>query len=233
MGPEAAVEGLAELGELAAQSTFGHLRQDLWVGFAGHEGGDHGSAGHAQHVRSDDIELDAGVLEDLLDPRSLGGVVLDPSAAAPRSAPQPAIPATGERPGTAQVLCEVSPGGRSDAWVACRSSARRKRPSGGSELREAAPDARSCPDRFSTVPRRLRHAQGSDCRRLPWRVVEQGVQDPAGQDGDPSADFGTHCPGRLAWASGALRRGLCSRRCRRRRGWSHCCCRCRLCGPRS
>ena len=86
--PEPAPQGLAQLGDLLAQLPFGHLGEHLGVAFAGDESVQHQPAGDAQHVRGDRVQLDPGVLEGLLDPLALGGVVLDQPLAVAGQVPQ-------------------------------------------------------------------------------------------------------------------------------------------------
>ncbi len=58
-------------------TALGQLGQHLGVAFTGDERGQHRPARHAQHVGGDRVQLDAGVLEGLLDPLALAGVGLD------------------------------------------------------------------------------------------------------------------------------------------------------------
>ena len=69
--PEPAAQRLAQLGDLLAQHALGQLGQHVRVAFAGDESGEHGPAGHAEHVGGDRVQLDARVLQGLLDPLAL------------------------------------------------------------------------------------------------------------------------------------------------------------------
>jgi hypothetical protein len=74
---EAASQRLAQLGELLAQLALGQLRQRLGVALAGDQGLEDRPARDAQDVSGDRVQLDASVLQGLLDPLALGAVGLD------------------------------------------------------------------------------------------------------------------------------------------------------------
>jgi hypothetical protein len=85
---EAAPQRLAQLGELLAQLALGQLGQDLGVAFAGDQGLQHRPARDAQDVSGDRVQLDAGVLQGLLDPLALGAMGLDEPLAVAGQIPQ-------------------------------------------------------------------------------------------------------------------------------------------------
>jgi hypothetical protein len=85
---EAASQRLAQLGELLAKLALGQLGQDLGVAFAGDQGRQHRPARDAQDVSGDRVQLDAGVLQGLLDPLALGAVGLDEPLAVAGQIPQ-------------------------------------------------------------------------------------------------------------------------------------------------
>jgi hypothetical protein len=85
---EAAPQGLAQLGELLAQLALGQLGQDLGVALPADEGGQHRPARDAQHVGGDRVQLDASVLQGLLDPLALRAVGLDEPLAVADKVPQ-------------------------------------------------------------------------------------------------------------------------------------------------
>jgi hypothetical protein len=64
-------------GSLLAELAVSQRRQHLRVAFPGDQGGQHGPAGDAEDVGGDRVQLDAGVLQGLVDPLGLGGVGLD------------------------------------------------------------------------------------------------------------------------------------------------------------
>ena len=74
--PEAADESEAQVRDLGAHPGLGQLGEHLGVTLAGDEGLQHLAAGLAEHVGDHRVELDAGVLQDLLDPLDLPGAVL-------------------------------------------------------------------------------------------------------------------------------------------------------------
>jgi hypothetical protein len=81
MVPEAALQRLAQLGELASQPATGQLGQDLRVALPSDQGGQHRPARDPNHVGGHRVQLDPGVLQGLLDPLDLGGVGLDQALA--------------------------------------------------------------------------------------------------------------------------------------------------------
>jgi hypothetical protein len=85
---EAAPQGLAQLGKLGPQAAPGQLRQDLPVAFAGNQSAQHRPARDAQDVGGDRVQLDASVLQGLLDPLALGPVRLDEPLAVADKIPQ-------------------------------------------------------------------------------------------------------------------------------------------------
>jgi len=88
MGAEPTPQGLAELGKLAAQPPLGQLGQHPGIALAIEQGGEHRPTRHAQHVSGDRVQLDAGVLQGLLDPLALGGMGLDQPLAIAGQIPQ-------------------------------------------------------------------------------------------------------------------------------------------------
>ena len=71
-GLKAALERLAQGGELGAQLALGQIGEHLRVGRAGHERVEHRAPGGAQDVGGDAVvELDAGVLQRLVQPVGL------------------------------------------------------------------------------------------------------------------------------------------------------------------
>ena len=86
--PEAASQRLAQLGDLVAQHALGHLRELLGVAFAGDERLEHQATRDAEDVGGDDIQLDAGVFEGLLDPLELRGAGLGEPLAVAGQVPQ-------------------------------------------------------------------------------------------------------------------------------------------------
>jgi hypothetical protein len=77
MRAEAADQRRLELGELGAQAALGQLGQQLGVAHAGDQGPKHRPAGDAQDVGGHARQLDAGVLQQLLQPLRLAGALLD------------------------------------------------------------------------------------------------------------------------------------------------------------
>lgn len=73
---EAALQGEAQLGEPRPGAGEGHLGQHVRVALAGDQGLDHVTRAIAEHIGDDRVELDAGVLQDLLDPLGLPGPLL-------------------------------------------------------------------------------------------------------------------------------------------------------------
>ena len=83
MLPEPAPEGQTQRRDLLAQHPFGQLGERVRITFPGDEGPQHGPARHPQHVGGHRVELDPGVLQDLLHPLTFGGVGLDQPFAVP------------------------------------------------------------------------------------------------------------------------------------------------------
>jgi hypothetical protein len=77
VGAEPADQGLLEQGDLGAQATLGQLGQHLGVADAGDQGLQHRPAGDTQDVGGHTRQLDAGVLQQLLQPLGLAGAFLD------------------------------------------------------------------------------------------------------------------------------------------------------------
>ena len=77
VGGEAAVERLAERGDLLAQRALGELGQHVGVVGAGDQRVEHPAGGHAEHLGRDRRQLDPGVLQGLLDALDLAGAFLD------------------------------------------------------------------------------------------------------------------------------------------------------------
>src|SRR3954451_23356881 len=85
---EPAAQRLTQRRGLGAKLPAGQLDQHLGVAFAGDQGGEHGPAGDAEDVGGDRVQLDARVLQRLLDPLGLGGVRLDQPLAIAGQTPQ-------------------------------------------------------------------------------------------------------------------------------------------------
>ena len=77
MVAEPAPQGLAQLRQLGAQPATGQLGQHLGVAFPANQGSQHRPPRDAQHVSGDRVQLDAGVLQGLLDALALRAVGLD------------------------------------------------------------------------------------------------------------------------------------------------------------
>ena len=77
LGVEAALERFLERGDLLAQLPAGQLGEHGRVGRAGNERVQHVAAGLAEDVGCDAVELDAGVLEDLVQAGGLALAVVD------------------------------------------------------------------------------------------------------------------------------------------------------------
>ena len=75
-------------GDLVAQPALGQLGEHLGVALAGDQGGEHRPTRHAQHVGGDRVQLDAGILQGLLDPLALRGMGLDQPLAVAGQVPQ-------------------------------------------------------------------------------------------------------------------------------------------------
>ena len=65
---ETSLEGFAERGELRAELSSREVGQHRWVGRSGDERVEHRPTGFPEDVRSDAVELDPGVLQDLVQP---------------------------------------------------------------------------------------------------------------------------------------------------------------------
>ena len=87
---EAAGERLAQLRDLRAHPGLRELGELLGVGDAGEQGLEHRPGGLRVGVRRDGGELDAGVLEHLLEPLDRAGALVDLSLAKPGQITQPA-----------------------------------------------------------------------------------------------------------------------------------------------
>jgi hypothetical protein len=140
MGTKAAPQGLAQLRELGAQPPLGQLSQHLWVALAGDQRLQHRATRGAQHVGGDRVQLDAGVLQRLLDALALGGVGLDePLTVAVRSRSSrigaggtklpPSSPCSNSSASQAASHTSVLRPGRSLTWRALTNSSRKPRPS--------------------------------------------------------------------------------------------------------
>ena len=77
LGVKAALQSLAQLGQLGAQPALGQLGEDRGVRRAGDERVQHPASGDTEDVRGDAVQLDGGVLEDLVQPVGLALSVLD------------------------------------------------------------------------------------------------------------------------------------------------------------
>ncbi len=67
MATKPAPQRLAQLGELGAQPPLGQLGEHPGVALASDQGRQHRPTRGAQHISGDRVELDAGVLQRLLD----------------------------------------------------------------------------------------------------------------------------------------------------------------------
>ena len=85
---EASPEGFPQLGDLLLEPAHGKLGKRLRVALARTERPQHRPSRDAQDVGRHRVELDAGVLERLLDPLALRGVRLGESLAIAREIPQ-------------------------------------------------------------------------------------------------------------------------------------------------
>src|SRR4051794_430950 len=88
MGVEVSLERLAQGGDLLAHLAPRELRQDLSVGLAGDERVEHVAARLAEDVGRDAVELDAGVIERLMQPVDLACAFLDLGLAIAREVAQ-------------------------------------------------------------------------------------------------------------------------------------------------
>jgi len=71
------VQRVAELRDLLAQLAPRELREERGIPGALHQRLEHGPAGNAEDVRDDRRELDAGILQDLVEPLCLARPLLD------------------------------------------------------------------------------------------------------------------------------------------------------------
>lgn len=74
---EVPVERLLEQTDLGAQPGPRQLGEHLGIAFPGDQGGHHRAPGYPEHVGGHDGELDASILEELLDPVLLRGPSAD------------------------------------------------------------------------------------------------------------------------------------------------------------
>jgi hypothetical protein len=76
-GVEAALEGFSERREFLAKQTAREIGHERWVGGPGDERVEPRAAGAAHHVGGHQVELDAGVLHDLVQPVHLALAIAD------------------------------------------------------------------------------------------------------------------------------------------------------------
>ena len=76
MRAEAAGQGVAQGGQLAAECAAGEMREDLGTGSAGDQGLEHGPAGDPEEAAGDRGELDPGIFEDLVEAGGVAGALL-------------------------------------------------------------------------------------------------------------------------------------------------------------
>jgi len=88
MRAEVAIERLGQLRDLGPQLAFGQPSQRLRVTLAGDQRFDHRPPRLGQHLRRHRGELDARVLEQLLQPRDLAGARVELGLAVARQFPQ-------------------------------------------------------------------------------------------------------------------------------------------------
>jgi len=89
---EATPQRLAQLRDLAPHPRLRQLCQHLWISLARHEGLQHGGSRHPQDVGGDRSQLDAGILQGLLDALALVGTVPPPGRTRWASSTAPWIP---------------------------------------------------------------------------------------------------------------------------------------------
>jgi hypothetical protein len=169
---EAAPQRLAQLGELLAQLALGQLRQRLGVALAGDQGLQHRPARDAQDVSGDRVQLDAGVLQGLLDPLDLGAMGLDEPLAVAGQIPQLADLRRGHEAAAQQPTLQqlTQPGGITDIGLAA-----------GQDLDVAGVDQQQLepalfqhiPDRLPVLAGGLHHHLGD---ALGLQPVRQGLQ---------------------------------------------------------
>ena len=88
---EAALERLFERGQLRAQATLREFREHLGIGGAVHERVEHRPPGLPEDVGRDTVELDAGVLQRLVQPVGLPLAISDLGLAIPGQRAQPPL----------------------------------------------------------------------------------------------------------------------------------------------
>ena len=172
MLPEAAPQGLAQLGKLLAQLALGQLGQDLGVAFAGDQGLEHGPARDAQDVGGDRVQLDASVLQGLLDPLALGAMGLDEPLAVADKVPQLPDLRRGHEAAAQQATLQqlTQPGGIADVGLA----AGQDLDVAGIDQQQLQPALRQhIPTGLPVLPRRLHHHLGD---ALGLQPVRQGLQ---------------------------------------------------------
>jgi hypothetical protein len=108
VGLKAALERFFELGELLAQKALGEVGEHLGIGGAGHQRVEHRPPGDAEDVGGDAVELDAGVLQRLVQPVRFALTLSDLCLAVPRQRPEPPLrlgrdEATAQQPGLHQL----------------------------------------------------------------------------------------------------------------------------------
>ena len=86
---EAALQRQAQLGNLGAHPSPGHLRQHVDVGLAGDQRVEHLPGGLAHHVGDHRVQLDVRVFQQLLDSLDLTGAFLGQLRAIAGQVPQP------------------------------------------------------------------------------------------------------------------------------------------------
>ena len=120
VGTKAAPQRLTQLGKLGTQPATGQLGQHLGVALASDQGSQHRPTRGAQHVGGDRVELDAGVLQGLLDALALGGMGLDQPLAIPGQVAQLADRGRGHEAAPQQPMLQqlCQPGSVADIGLA-------------------------------------------------------------------------------------------------------------------
>jgi hypothetical protein len=88
VGTKPPSQRLAELGKLGPQPPLGQLGQHLGVALPGDQRLQHRPTRGAQHISGDRFELDASILQGLLDALALRGMGLDQPLAIASQVPQ-------------------------------------------------------------------------------------------------------------------------------------------------
>ena len=218
MVTETSLQGPAQLGDLVAELALGQVCECLGIALTGDERAQHGPARHAHDVRRDRVQLDARVLESLLDALALLGVGLHEALAVAGQIPQLADhPGRHEAPSQQAVLEQLrDPLGVEDIALATREDLEMMRVD---EFLLERPFLEHVPDRLPVRPgclhRHLGDARGGEPVRHHLQVPDKGPEatcvlmapTPAGHrspharhdlvfaDVDPSATFQHHVHG--------------------------------------